>query len=205
MESRRVESLADGVFAIAMTLLVLEVHVPELAEPITGAGMVTALSGILPSVAGYVVSFVILGMIWIGHHNQFHFIRRVDRGLLWINIFYLLSIAFVPFATAFLTRYPLQPAGLLIYGGTLLVGGLLHFVHWNYAIGHGLVTEEVTVEIAELFRERISMGIAVYLAATIVGAFLPKVGLVLFACMPMLYMLPGRIDPRLAAEATAEE
>jgi uncharacterized membrane protein len=204
MESRRVEALADGVIAIAMTLLVLEVRVPELAEPITGVGMVDALWGILPNVAGYAVSFVILGMIWIGHHNQFHFIRRVDRTLLWLNIFYLLCVAFVPFATAFLARYPLQPASLLIYGGTLLLGGALHFLHWNHAVNHGLVTDEVTPETAELFRERISMGIAVYLAATIVGAFLPKVGLVLFACMPILYMLPGRIDPRLAEEAAGE-
>jgi uncharacterized membrane protein len=205
MEPRRVETLADGVFAIAMTLLVLEVHVPGLPDPITGAGMVAALSGILPSVAGYAVSFVILGMIWIGHHNQFHFIHRVDRPLLWINIFHLLCVAFVPFATAFLTRYPLQPASLLIYGGTLLLGGLSHLVHWNYAVGHGLVTDEVTPEVAELFRERISMGIAVYLAATLVGAFLPKVGLVLFACMPVLYMLPARIDPRLVDEASESE
>lgn len=201
METRRVEALADGVFAIAMTLLVLEVHVPEIAAPITGAGMIDALASLLPSVAGYAVSFVILGMIWIGHHNQFHFIRRVDRALLWINIFYLLCVAFVPFATAFLTRYPLQPAGLLVYGGTLLLGGLSHLLAWNYAVSHGLVTEEVTPEVAELFRERVSMGIVVYLAATLVGAFLPRVGLVLFASMPVLYMLPGRIDPNLVEDA----
>jgi uncharacterized membrane protein len=205
MESRRVEALADGVFAVAMTLLVLGVHVPELPDPVTGAGMLAALSGILPGVAGYAVSFMILGMIWIGHHNQFHFIRRVDRTLLWINIVFLLSVAFVPFATAFLTRYPLQPAALLIYGGTLLLGGVSHFVHWNHAVGHELVADEVTPEVAEVVRERISMGIVVALAATLVGAFLPKVGLVLFACMPVLYMLPGRIDPSLAEEASAPE
>jgi uncharacterized membrane protein len=201
MESRRVETLADGVFAIAMTLLVLEVHVPELAAPATGAGIVAALVGILPSVAGYVVSFVILGMVWIGHHTQFHFIRRVNRPLLYINIFYLLCVAFVPFATAFLARYPLQPVAVVIYGATLLLGGVLHFVHWNYAVGHGLVTEEVTPEVAEVMRERISMGIVVYLVATLAGAFLPKVGLVLFAAMPVLYMLPARVDPSLTEEA----
>jgi uncharacterized membrane protein len=205
MESRRVETLADGVFAIAMTLLVLEVKVPELPDPVTGVAMVGALAGLLPSVAGFAVSFVILGMLWIGHHNQFHFIRRVDRPLLWINIFHLLCIAFVPFATAFITRYPLQPAALLVYGGTLLLGGVTHYLHWNYAVARGFVSEEVTPEVTEVMRERISMGIAVYLAATLVGAFLPKIGLVLFACMPVLYMLPGRIDPSLTEEAQAPE
>src|SRR5512147_806749 len=142
MESRRVETLADGVFAIAMTLLVLEVHVPAVPEPVTGAGMLAALRGILPSVAGYAVSFIILGMVWIGHHTQFHFIRRVNRPLLYINIFYLLCVAFVPFATALLARYPLQPLAVVVYGVTLLLGGVMHYVHWNYAVGHGLVTEE---------------------------------------------------------------
>ena len=99
--------------------------------------------------AGYAVSFVILGMVWIGHHTQFHFIRRVNRPLLYINIFYLLCVAFVPFATALLARYPLQPVAVVIYGVTLLLGGVLHFVHWNYAVDHGLVTDEVTPEVAE--------------------------------------------------------
>ena len=74
-------------------------------------------------------------------------------------------------------------------------------MHWNYAVSQGLVTEEVTPEVAEVMRERISMGIVVYLLATIVGAFLPKAGLVLFAFMPVLYMLPARVDPSLVEEA----
>ena len=205
MESRRVEALADGVFAIAMTLLVLEVRVPEIADPVTGAALLDSLAAIFPHVAGYLVSFIILGTLWIGHHNQAHFIRRTDRTLLWINIFYLLCIAFLPFATAFLARYPLQPVALAVYGGTLLLSGIFLYTHWNYAVANDFVTDEVTPEVAEVVRERISMGMVVYLAATIAGAFLPKVGLILFACMPILYMLPGRIDPNLVEEAALEE
>jgi len=205
MESRRLEALADGVFAVAMTLLVLEIHVPDVADPVTSATMLDALAGIVPHVAGYLVSFVILGTLWMGHHNQSQFIRRADRALLWINVFYLLCIAFVPFATAFVTRYPLQPVALAVYGGTLLLSGIFLLANWNHAVGHGLVTDAVTPEVAEVVRERISMGMVVYLAATIVGAFLPKVGLVLFACTPILYMLPGRVDPGLLEEAGTAE
>jgi uncharacterized membrane protein len=205
MESRRVETLADGVFAIAMTLLVLGVHVPELPDPVTGAALVGSLRVILPSVVGYAVSFIILGTLWIGHHTQFHFIRRVDRTLLWLNIFYLLCVAFLPLTTALVARYPLQPVAIGVYGGTLLLSGVFLFAHWSHAVNRGLVSEEVTPEVAELVRERISMGMVAYLAATLVGAFLPKVGLVLFACMPVLYMLPGRVDPSLVEEASAPE
>jgi len=204
MESRRIEALADGIFAIAMTVLVLQVHVPELPEPVTGAAMIEAFDLILPTAAGFAVSFLLLGTLWYGHHQQFRYIRRVDRALVWSNIFLLLFVAFVPFATAFLARYPFQPVPMLVYGGTLVLAGLFLFAHWGHAVSHGLVTEEVTPELAEVVRERISMGVAVYLGATFVGAFLPKVGLLLFACVPVLYLLPTRIDPALIEEASED-
>lgn len=205
MESRRVEALVDGVFAIAMTLLVLQVRVPELHAPPTAAGMLDALGQVLPAAGAYAVSFLILGTLWFTHHQQSRLIERIDAPLLWSNLFFLLAVAFIPFATAFLARYPLQPASLALYGGTLLMAGMFLFAQWSHAVGRGLVIEAVTPEVAEVVRERISMGLAAYLAATLVGALLPKVGLVLFAAVPALYLLPRRIDPALAGEASSDE
>lgn len=205
MESRRLEALTDGVFAIAMVLLVLQVPVPVLEEPVTGEAMLAAITAILPTVASFAVSFLILGTLWVAHHRQSRLIREPDMALAWSTIFFLLCVAFVPFATALLARYPLQRASFLVYGGTLLLAGLFLFAHWSHAVGRGLVSEEVTPEGAELVRERISMGMAAYLAATIVGAFLPKVGLVLFACVPVLHLLPGRIDPALLEDAAPDD
>jgi len=205
MESRRIEALVDGVFAIAMTLLVLQVPVPALADPPAGEELLDALVAILPTVGSFAVSFLILGTFWLGHHNQYRYIRRTDPGLLWSNLFFLLCVAFVPFATALLARYPLEAVPMGIFGGTLMLAGLFLFAHWNHAVNRGLVTEEVTPEVAEFVRERISMGMAAYLLATIAGVFLPKVGLVLFACVPVLYILPSRIDPALLADAAPDE
>ncbi len=201
MESRRIEALADGVFAVAMTLLVLQVPVPNLADGVTGADVIDALWATLPATASFAVSFLILGTLWVGHHNQFRLIQRLDPALIWANLFFLLCIAFVPFATAFVARYPLQPAAMVVYGATLLLAGMFLFAHWSHAVNSGLVTDEVTPELAEVVRERISMGLAAYLVATLVGAFLPKVGLLFFACLPILYMLPRRIDPGMLEEA----
>jgi len=205
MESRRIEALVDGVFAIAMVLLVLQVPLPDLPKAPTPEALIAALPAVFPAVGGFALSFLILGTLWMGHHGQFRHIRRVDRALLWLNILLLLCVAFVPFVTVFLARYPLQPAALVVYGGTLLLAGVLLFVHWDHAVNRGLVTEEVTPEVAEFVRERISMGLAAYLLATIAGVFLPKVGLVIFACIPVLYILPSRIDPALLAEAAPDE
>jgi len=205
MESRRIEALVDGVFAIAMVLLVLQVPLPELPAAPTPEAVIDSLSAVLPAVGSFALSFLVLGTLWMGHHGQFRHIRRVDRTLLWLNLLLLLSVAFVPFATVFLARYPLQPAALVVYGATLLSCGLLLFVHWSHAVGHGCVGEEVTPEVAEAVRERLSMGMVAYLLATLVGAFAPKVGLLLFACAPFLYMLPSRIDAAMLEEAALEE
>jgi len=205
MESRRIEALVDGVFAIAMVLLVLQVPLPDLPAAPTPEAVIAALATVLPAVGGFALSFLILGTLWMGHHGQFRHIRRVDRALLWLNILLLLCVAFVPFVTVFLARYPLQPAALVVYGGTLLLAGVFLFVHWGHAVGHGCVGDEVTPELAETIRERMSMGMVAYLLATIVGGFVPKVGLVLFACVPFLYMLPSRIDATMLEEAAIEE
>ncbi|HEX5004585.1 MAG TPA: TMEM175 family protein [Gemmatimonadales bacterium] len=204
MESRRIEALADGVFAVAMTLLVLQVHVPDVPAPLSIAAALEALQVILPTVGGYAVSFLILGTLWIGHHNQFRYLRRVDAASLWANLFFLLCVAFVPFTTAFVARYPTLQVPLLLYGATLLLAGLVLFAHWSHAVDAELVDETMTPELADSVRERISMGLAMYLAATIVGGFLPKVGMLIFACVPVVYMLPSRLDPRLVADAAGE-
>jgi uncharacterized membrane protein len=205
MESRRIEALVDGVFAIAMVLLMLQVPLPALPDTPTVEGVIAALTAVLPAAGCYAMSFLILGTLWMGHHAQFRHIRRVDRMLLWLNLLLLLAVAFVPFTTVFLARYPLQPTALAVYGGTLLLSGLFLFAHWGHAVGHGCVGEEVTPEVAEAVRERLSMGMVAYLLATLVGAFAPKVGLVLFACAPFLYMLPSRIDAAMLKEAALEE
>jgi uncharacterized membrane protein len=198
------EALVDGVFAVAMTLLVLQVHVPDVAAPLSVEAALDALRASLPTMGSYAVSFLILGTLWVGHRNQFRHLRRVDAGSTWANLFFLLCVAFVPFTTAFLARYPLVLVPLLLYGATLLLAGLFLLLHWNHAVDAGLVDADLPPEVTEAVRERISMGLAMYLAATLVGAFLPKVGLLLFACVPIVYMLPDRIDPRLLAEAAGE-
>ena len=103
LETDRLETLADGVFAIAMTILVFEITVPDLA---TGEldQLGSKLLALWPKLLAYVISFIVLGIFWIGHHNQFAFIRRANRTFLWLNIVFLMLIAFIPFSAALLGR-----------------------------------------------------------------------------------------------------
>src|SRR4030088_188078 len=97
LSRNRIEALTDGVFAVAMTLLVLDIKVPELEPPLAGAELPLKPLALWPKFLSYLISFVILGVYWVGHHIQLSFIRRADRPLLWINILFLLWVALVPF------------------------------------------------------------------------------------------------------------
>ncbi|MFQ5986451.1 MAG: TMEM175 family protein [Thermoplasmata archaeon] len=140
----RIEALSDGVFAIVMTLLVLEIAVPTLATPVEEGELRAELLELLPEFLGYAVSFVILGIFWVVHHRQFHFVERTDRAFVWINILTLLFVALLPFSTALLSRFPESQTAVFVYGGNLLLAALAISAQWWYAtLGHRLVNPDL--------------------------------------------------------------
>ncbi len=119
----RLEALTDGIFATVMTVLVLSLTVPV----ITGssgserAGLVIlGVEGLLPNVLSYVLSFLLLVVLWISHHNVFHHISKVDRRVLWLNALFLLTIGFIPFSTALIGRYSDVQLAVVIYGVNII-------------------------------------------------------------------------------------
>jgi uncharacterized membrane protein len=101
----RIEALADGVFAIAMTLLILEVKVPDLL-PDQIEQLPDRLLQLWPNFAAFGISFLICGVYWVGHHAQLHYIRRSDRFFIWLNIVFLMVISAIPFSAALIGEYP---------------------------------------------------------------------------------------------------
>jgi uncharacterized membrane protein len=109
--NERIIALSDGVFAIVITLLVLEIKVPEVANSELSAAIVE----IIPKILSHVISFVVLGIYWIGHHNMFMHIKRHDRILLWLNILFLLCVASMPFPTGLIVQYIDQQLAIVVY------------------------------------------------------------------------------------------
>ena len=132
-------------------------------------------------------------MLWIGHHNQFHFIRRSDRHLLWINLGFLMSIAFIPFSTALLGRYHDERIAIEVYGTNLAVAGLTLYGHWRYAIRRGL-TDRLDAGVDRMTGQRVLWGSAAYVVGMVVGFFRPGWALFVFAAIPFIYIPRGRID-----------
>ncbi len=192
----RLLALADGIFAIAMTLLAFEIRLPA---GIHGADeLVAAVAHLGPKLGSFALSFITLGFAWIGHHNQYAFIRRVDRQFLWINIFFFLPIVLVPFCAAVLGELPFEWLAVALYAGNLTVAALLLWMHWAYATGRGRLTDgELAREVVAATRRRIVAAPVAYAGAVVAAAVHPVLGLAICVLVPVSFMLPGRVDRAL--------
>jgi uncharacterized membrane protein len=138
----RIVNLSDGVFAIAITLLVLNIHVPDIPENLVAKELPAALLSLWPKYFGYVLSFLVISTLWVIHHSIFRPIREYDRGLLYLNFLFLMFVAFVPFPTSLLGEYGDHRLPVAIYAGTLAVGRLLlTAIHWYSTRNNRLVDE----------------------------------------------------------------
>lgn len=191
LAKNRIETLVDGVFAIAMTLLVLDLKPP--GPEVTDLG--AYLGGQWPTFLAYFLSFANLGMFWVGHHTQFEAVRRTDRIFLWVNILFLMFVVLIPYSTATLSRRLNDPGSVVLYGANFFAAGLSLLFTWVYATrGRRLVDDDLSPVRVRLGAQRIVFGIGI-IAVGMGAAFLDtRASLVLFALVPIYFMFPGRID-----------
>ena len=134
MTTHRIEALTDGIFAISMTLLVLTLALPEAGKGI--AEVHNLLVGQSDKFFNYALSFVLLAIFWIRHHQQSHLIKRTDAGYLWINIFFLMFVALMPFTTSLVGDYPNDSMAEVFFAINMLMLGILLTSNWVYATNH---------------------------------------------------------------------
>jgi uncharacterized membrane protein len=192
-DTGRIEAFSDGVFAIAITLLVIEIGVPHTEE---GTRLFGALLKQWPSYLGYAISFLQIGVIWANHHNRFRFIVRSDHILLFLNILFLMCVAFIPFPTALLAHY-LQgseaertTAGA-VYAGTLAVTAVFFTLLWVYAAaGYRLVDRDLDPSLLQSMTRRYLFGMVAYLAAFALALVNVAASLILIVVLALLFVLP---------------
>lgn len=191
----RIEGLTDGIFSTVMTVLVLSLSVPIIVGGSVNAKLLIDLQSLWPNFVAYVVSFVVLGVYWVGHHSMFHFIKRTNRMILWLNMMFLLCIGLIPFSTAMIGRYSGEQIAVIAYGVNLTAAGVAMNVCWMYAThNRRLVAKDLDVRIIKLARRRIIVGPLICLIAIIGSFFNTEISLVLYGLMPIFYILPGKID-----------
>ena len=193
LTTKRIEALSDGVFAIVMTLLVIEIKVPEVSSQAGRSEFLNSLSHLWPEFFYYMTSFVILGVYWMGHHKQFHYIKRSDGVLMWLNIFFLMFISLIPFSTAFLGKYPLRHFPIVFYSVHLSIVAILLYTKWVYATSKSRLTRKnLHPAVITRGKRKILTGIVIYLLTVIVSYYSVRIGILLFMLVPILYILPGK-------------
>jgi uncharacterized membrane protein len=172
-ETGRIEAFSDGVFAIAITLLVLELKVPHLPEGSPAGALAAALARQWPSYVALVTSFSTILIMWANHHAIFGMVRRIDAPFLYANGLLLLVVTVVPFPTAVLAEYFERPGASVAaaaYGGTFVLAGVAYNLLWRSAIAGKLFHSDVSEERVRERTRRYRLGVPLYLAAT-AGAY----------------------------------
>jgi uncharacterized membrane protein len=187
-ETGRIEAFSDGVFAIAVTLLVLELKVPHLQDGGADGSLARALLAQWPSYVALVTSFLTILVMWANHHRIFQLVRRVDAPFLYANGLLLLVVTVVPFPTAVLAEYFRKPGATTaaaVYAGTFVLCGVAYRLVWRTAIaGRRLLRSDYSEERIQEIDRRYWLGVPGYLAAT-AGAFV-SVDLTVGICLALL-------------------
>jgi uncharacterized membrane protein len=202
-DSTRVLTLSDGVFAIVITLLVLEVQVPDLTG---GRTLSEALAEVRPSFIGFLISFVVIAISWAGHRDLFPLIRRTDRGLVWLNIVYLFPLSLLPFGAALISRYDDQAVALRMYGIILLLIALTRLGVWMYATNRPhLLHEPISRRTRTVGMLIVAVPVALYLIAILISRAAPGLSLGIYAGVPVLYFIGLFVDRSTAPPETSAD
>jgi uncharacterized membrane protein len=197
LRSIRLEALGDGIFAVAMTILAFELKWPELSDTSLNA-FIKSLTHILPDLFCYVISFIVLGIMWFGHRMVFEYIGKTNRHFIYLGVLFSMMVCLVPFSTRFLAENKLQWGTILVYGLNLSLCNLTLYAQWNYGIHrNGFLERELPQEVAKAAKTSFLISPVIYTAAIIISLWFPEISIIFFILTPLLYLIPNKLDKYL--------
>jgi uncharacterized membrane protein len=185
MNKNRVEALSDGVFAIVITLLILDIRVPEVEYSELAASLVA----VLPRIFAYVISFGVIGAYWFAHHQSLQLVGKLNGFLIWLNLTYLLAVSFMPFPTALLGRYPMQPIPIVIYGLNLIAANMIGRIVTLYVRAHPELGSGYAHRASHKRLYLFVFVNASYMIAMLLGFFAPAVSYAIFVVVLLVVIL----------------
>ena len=197
-ETYRLEAFADAVFAIAITLLVIEIHLPPHDEVLRMGGVGPALVQLWPSYVGYAISFIVIGIMWANHYNLMRLVARVDHGFITLTLLLLLWVAFLPFPTAVMAEHLADPdaheraIAVAFYCGCFTVTAFVYFLMWWHAArNRRLIAGHVPDEAVRAITRAYAPGSFLYLTATLIAFVHVGLSLLIVVGLAALYMFPS--------------
>lgn len=195
----RLAALSDGIFAVAMTLMVLDLRLPAAEAIHSEHDLGRALVALLPRLLTYLMSFLTLGIFWVGQQTQLNHLARSDRHLSWIHLGFLFAVTLSPFSTMLLAEFMVYRAALLVYWGNILLLGAILYGSWGYALRAGLVKDNLPAEVPAAVCRRILIAQALYA----VGALLCVISTNWSIAFILLVQLNYAVAPRFRRASAA--
>ena len=190
----RLSGISDGIFSVGMTLLVLGLVVPVYGSSTTEGQLWQLLGNLGPSVLVYTMSFMTLGIFWLGQGTQLSHLTRSNRNFVWIHLVFMFAVTMVPFSTLLLARYYWLKIALIVYWLNILLLGLTLFAGLEYGLRANLFREEDRREMSHLMRGRILIAQSLYAGATVLCVVFPTwVSIALIVLVQLNYVLAPRI------------
>jgi uncharacterized membrane protein len=189
----RIAALSDGVFAVAITLLVLDLHAPARDLVHSEADLWRGLTALAPRLFVYVMSFMTLGIFWVGQQTQHNHIARSDRNLAWLHLAFLFAVTLMPFSTTLMAEFIRFRLAVVVYWLNILLLGVLLLVGWRYARHAGLVSGEADTEIACGIERRVLIAQSLYAFGALLCVFDTYLSLGFIGLVQLNYVLAPRL------------
>ena len=193
VNTQRLEAFSDGVFAIAITLLILEIKIPHHEDIEKYGSLSRYLLNLWPSIFAYVFSFVIIGIYWANHHHLFKLFRKTDHTFNMINVMFLMAISFLPYPTAILGDYITDPSegkdAVSFYAIGITLPSLFWLTMWLYAIHKGrLIDQKLKPEFVKALTKIFIVSNVIYISAIVVSFFSRNFALAMVIIMTLIYL-----------------
>jgi uncharacterized membrane protein len=196
MNKYRLEALSDGVFAILMTLLVIELHVPEIFEKLNNLELFNALIALIPKFSAFFLSFIVITMMWVSHHTfMAKFTRVVNRRAVILNAFLLAAVSLIPFSANLIGTYTYNQTAIIWYGLNIILVGIMGNILWYYVTGNDELRNK-DFKPKELLQARIrtSLNPLFALLGILVSFAVPTLSYILYAFPVVFNLIPGSLD-----------
>ncbi|MGH7739022.1 MAG: TMEM175 family protein [bacterium] len=195
----RLEALSDGIFAFAMTLLALDIHVPDPGPIHSDHDLLRALIALSPNILPWLMSFITLGIFWVGQQTQLNHIQHTNLKFTWIHIAFLASVTVLPFSTRLLAEYLTYRVALVVYWLNLLSTGLLFLAGWTYARKVKLLKKSLTEKAYQAIRRRVLVGQSLYALGTCLCFFNNYLSIAFIMLIQINYVFAFRFLVRFTA------
>ncbi len=196
LSKNRIESFSDGVIAIVITLLIFQIQVPHVL--VIGGDesvLVKSVIAYIPKFISYAVSFVVLSVWWVAHHQLFHTIEKIDRNLLWINNLFLMCLCLIPFPSALIGDYPGTRTGAFLFGLVVTcTASVFFYMRWYISIKAKLIKDEIPYEAIKRSLSKSIMSPVLHGIGTCVAVIAPSIALAIYAILAIYFVFPMKLE-----------